>query len=173
MSKSILYIWGFWKNISVDGVRIPKFWALRLRNLKVGGKIVPKIRITGKKLWERNSTSNLTFRWPRSSIYHCAPLYESWWLNFARFEYDFFILLLIELKFFSGQVGQENISHREIQHQQPPFTVDSGAQRFKMPIFALWSDFFKNSDPSVARVPATSNPTYFPPNMIETNVMDI
>jgi len=77
------------------------------------------------------------------------------------------------LKFFRGQVGQGNISHREIQHQQPPFTVDSGAKNLKMPIFPQWNDFLKNPDPSVARVFPKLYIAYLPPNMIEKNVVEV
>jgi len=64
MNFSKLHVWDFWKNSSFDGVKIPKFLPFRLGILKVGQKIVPKIRVMEKKLWERNSTSNLTFRMP-------------------------------------------------------------------------------------------------------------
>jgi len=102
-----------------------------------------------------------------------VPIYYNWWRDFARSKYKIFIFLRMVVKISRGQVGPGNVSHRRIQPQQPAFTVYSGAKNLKMLIFPHCSEFFKNSDSSVARVPATSNPTYYPPNMIEKNVMDI
>jgi len=41
----------------------------------------------------------------------------------------------MDVKISRGQVGPGNVSHRRIQPQQPAFTVHSGAQKLKMPIF--------------------------------------
>ena len=73
--KRLLYLLHGWKsrffrtkaNVC-QKIKNLDFLPLWLRNLKLGGKILQKIRIMGKKLWWQNSTSNLTFRWPRSTI---------------------------------------------------------------------------------------------------------